>query len=277
MKNILVPTDFSDCAANALHVAVLLARKTGAKVHVYNRMPLPYNWERLTRLDQAKDREALQQIQNTKILLKTLTGNPDYKDVSFHTAYSGGYLIEAIRNYVDTRDIDLIIMGSHGVSGLDEQIIGSNTQKVVRQVNCPVMVIKEPVNHIDFKNIVFASNFDNEDIQPFTKFTTIARLFDATIHLVAVKPTAIFHEPDVLYMNAMEEYAEIAKPLICKSHIHADFWVESGIRNFANEVQADMIAISNKNKHPLRRIFQGSKVEALVNHSNLPVLSIDYK
>ena len=55
-----------------------------------------------------------------------------------------------------------------------------------------------------------------------------------------------------------------------------DLSVEHGIRVFAEELGADLIAISNHERHPVRRILRGSTVEALVNHAAIPVLSIDY-
>ncbi|MCB0635227.1 MAG: universal stress protein, partial [Lewinella sp.] len=65
--------------------------------------------------------------------------------------------------------------------------------------------------------------------------------------------------------------------LPCFTHLYRDLNPERGIRGLATELGADLIGISNLHRHPLKRVLSGSTVEALVNHSHLPVLSIDFR
>ena len=177
MKNILVPTDFSDCANYAVETAVELAKKSNAAIHFLTVYDLLSN-------------QALEQ--KKKFALAQLGANYLNKGITIHTSYVKGKFVKSINDYAKGNDIDLIVMGSHGASGLNEIMIGSNTQKVVRNIHFPVLVVKQEVENIDFKNIVFASDFSLKEQVVFERFLEFIKQFsNPHIHLVAVN-TASF-------------------------------------------------------------------------------------
>ena len=96
------------------------------------------------------------------------------------------------------------------------------------------------------------------------------------IHLLAVHTSEFFDAPYILQHEAMKDFMKLAEPLACKKHIMRDFSVDSGSRSFAEKIGADLIGISNHHRSPLKRMLVGSNVEALVNHANVPVMTIDY-
>lgn len=275
MKSILVPTDFSSCAADATDAAMQLAKRFGAKVHLYSRIDLPWNWETMSITEREADKESLQTLYNAEILMENI--KKQYPDIDIETALSGGSLVENIRNYVETHAIDFVVMGSHGASGKNEFFIGSNTQRVVRLVLCPLLVIKEKLKTVDFRKVVFASNFNKNEQETFLKFKDFAKHFIPEIHLVSINTSSLFDPPYIVQKGAMEDFKKLAYPLDCQTHIFKDFSIDKGVRYFAEEIGAQLIAISNHHRHPLKRILVGSNVEALVNHSKMPVLSINYE
>ena len=186
-------------------------------------------------------------------------------------------MVEQIKKCIELEGIDFIIMGSHGKSGLSEVFIGSNTQKVVRSVHLPVLIIKGQVLDINFKEIVFASNFNLSEQESFLKFKELIAVFNPTIYLLGVKTSFFFDAPVSATKEAMEKFQKLAAPFPCKIYIIKDADIERSIREFSETVGADLIAISNHNRHPLKRMLAGSNVEALINHSTLPVLSIDFE
>ena len=275
MKTILVPSDFSACAANATDVAVNLAQRFGATLHLYTRIDLPRNWESFTEAEKEKHPEALQNIRNVGVLMKDLQNqNPT---VAIETAYSGGNLTENINEYVKKHGVDFVVMGSHGKSGKNEFFMGSNTQRAVRMVHCPVLVIKDKLKRTDFKKVVYPSAFNSNDKEAFLKFKDFIKHFIPEIHLVAIQTSSLFDAPLIVQQSAMEDFRKLAEPFDCKTHILRDFSIDKGVRFFADEIGADLIAVSNHHRHPVKRIFTGSNVEALVNHSEIPVLSIDFE
>ena len=274
MKNILVPTDFSACAKNAAGVAYLLAQRFGAKLYLFSSLNLPKNWGEMTeagRLQHAAVQTAIRHSETQLSELKRL-----FADVPVETVCDQRNLLESIGKNIREHGIDLIVMGSHGVSGKSEFFIGSNTQKVVRTVHSPVLVIKNPVEKIDFQKVVFASNFSEGEMSAFEYFKNFIKHFVPEVHLVSIH-TSPFDTPYPVLMEAMQPFEEACKPLVCKSHVYRDISIDEGIRSFAREWDADLIAISNHERHPLKRMLAGSNVEMLVNHSNLPVLTIDFE
>jgi nucleotide-binding universal stress UspA family protein len=267
MKNILVPTDFSACAGNAEAVAIQLASRFGAKVHFAHILsPGPYETEMTEWAEKKAGCEALLQ----EIARR-------YDGAATETACLEGPFLDLIELTVREKGIDLVVMGSHGSSGKSEYFIGSNTQRVVRRIHVPVLVIKDPIENLAFKNVVFASRFNESEREPFLRFKHIVKHFAPHIHLVAIHTSSFFEPPYIVTKSAMEEFQALCEPLSSEIHIFRELNIEEGIRIFSESVGADLIGISNYERHPIKRTLVGSNVEALVNHSALPVLTIDYE
>lgn len=274
MKNILIPTDFSDCARHAVDAGLKFAKRFKATLHLYHWLDLPPDWEYMTQAAQDEYPKLQHFIKNVNKEFQTLV--EDYPDISFVHSITGGKFNKTIHHYVQKNNIDLLIMGSHGVSGKSEYFIGSNTQKVVRTVHCPVLILKSALNSIDFQKVIFASSFNENEKKPFWKFRNFVKPFLPEIHLLAIKPIAIISPPVILFQEAMEDFKALCPPFHCETHTIKDYSVDQGVRAFAKQIGADLIGISNHHRRPLKRFFSGSNVEFLVNHSDLPVLCIDY-
>lgn len=275
MKNILSPTDFSNCARYATDAAAQLCRRLGARLHLFTCLDLPKGWEELSPQQRAMQPEAQQKIDNATVRFAEL--NQAYPDLEITVAYGSGRLADAVGRYAEEHGASLIVMGSHGASGKSEYFIGSNTQKVVREVHCPVLVVKSPLDNLKFDKVVFASSFHENEREAFLKFKELVKPFVPEIHLVEIHTASFFDPPYILSQQAMEDFKRLCAPFRCKTHVFRNFSVDEGIRNFAEQIGARLIGISNHHRHPLRRMLTGSNVEALVNHSDIPVLSIDYE
>ena len=275
MKHILVPTDFSNCAQYALEAAILIAKKFNAKLHLYSCLELPENWFSMSSTEQQAFPDALQQIEAATDTFNTIIKH--HSDLDINGSYSSGKLIEEIQNCIQEKDIDFIVMGSHGKSGISEIFIGSNTQKVVRMIHRPILVVKRPLENIDFKNVVFASSFNLSEKKPFREFKTIIAPFKPIIHFLGIMTSYFFDVPAAATQSAMDDFVKLGRPFECKTYIFKTSNIETGVRQFSKEIDADLIAISNHNRRPLKRMLMGSNVEALINHSELPVLTIDYE
>lgn len=267
MKNILAPTDFSACAGYAETAAIELAARFGAKVYfVHILSPGPYETEMPEWAEKKSGHEALLR----EIALR-------YKGSAVETACLEGPFLDLLDIFVKQKGIDLVVMGSHGASGKSEYFIGSNTQHVVRRIHAPVLVIKDPIHPLAFKNVVFASRFNESEREPFLRFKHLVKHFAPHVHLVAIHTSSFFEPPYIVTKSAMEEFQSLCEPLTSELHIFRELNIEEGIRIFSESVRADLIGISNYERHPFKRMLVGSNVEALVNHSSLPVLTIDYE
>lgn len=276
MKNILVPTDFSACATYATKVAFELAEFYNAKIHLYTKLDIHSDWGSFSELEKQMYPEDLQKIHNAEELFEEWIEKAAEKNILIETSWSGGKLIEVVSDYVDKYSIDFIVMGSHGRSGKRELFIGSNTQRVVRTVHCPVFIVKEDLSNYKINKVVFASSFDETEKEAFQYLLDFVKPFNPEIHLVQINTSSWFSQPYILAKKSMNDFKKMCSPMNCETHFYRDWTVDAGIRNLVEKIGANLIAISNKQRHPLKRIFAGSNVEAVVNHAEVPVLSIDF-
>ena len=277
MKNILIPTDFSACAGYAIDLGFAFAEFFDATLHLFACIDLPDDWSELSDEEKNNLPDKKQLIENVNILLSEWRDRADREGIKMQTIISGGNFLTELQKQVSGNKSDFVIMGSHGVSGKQEYFIGSNTQKAIRKLHVPVFVVKNPLKEYAFKNVVFASNFDANEKEPFQNFLKFIKWFTPeTIHLLSINTSGWFGQPSLLMKEAMKDFKELCEGYNCKTHFYRDLSVDVGIRHFAEEVSADLIAVSNQNRSPLKRIFAGSNVEALVNHCEAPVLSLDF-
>jgi nucleotide-binding universal stress UspA family protein len=274
MNNILVPTDFSECANHATDVAVLLAKISGAKVHLLTSLPLPYHWSAMPEKERAKYKMAQGDIRQAERLLEGK--RKKHESISMEISWADSDLLKNISEYVYQYSIDLIVMGSHGVGGKNDLFIGSTTQKVVRAVHCPVLIIKNPLEKLDFKKVIFASDFQIEELPVFELFLDFIKMFSPEIHFVAIRSSA-FQESEKSIKAAILPFKQLCDSLPYKAHVFKYFDVSGGIQVFAKKIGADLIAISNHQRHPLKRMLFGSNVELIVNYANAPVLTLDFE
>ena len=278
MKNILVPTDFSACANHAMDLGFAFAELHQAKLHFFTCVDLPGNWEEMEPEQKNGFPEKEQLLQNINEIFQSWRDKAERVGLEFEVVISGGDFIKELERKVIEKKADFVVMGSHGVSGKNEYFIGSNTQKAVRKLKVPVFVIKNALQDYTFKNVVFASSFDANEKPTFLRFLDFIKSFSPeTIHLLAINLPGYFNDPAFVMKEAMKDFKELCVGFNCKMHFYRELSVDAGIRRFAEEINADLIVVSNHIKHPLKRIFSGSSVEALVNHSETPVLSMDFE
>jgi len=186
--------------------------------------------------------------------------------VEFHQAFEG--IIEVSQEH----NCDLIVMGSHGASGFKEVFIGSNTEKVVRNSNIPVLVIKNEYDKFNIDNFVFATDCDLENKHTLNKAIKFADKIDAALHLVYVN-TANNFKTSVETEECMHDFVKGENIDQHKMHIYNDVSVEKGVLNFAKSLNAGLIGISTHGRKGLAHFFNGSISEDLVNHANRPVIT----
>ena len=141
MKNIIVPTDFSVNADNALAYATDIAMRTGAKIillHVYHFPAIDVSMPSSMLVEMQTSHEA--QVQKKLKEYKKIVSSA-YPDISFDSFAVLGFLLETISELSNSLKPDLIVMGTQGASGLQKILIGSNTAKVMEKADCPVLVV----------------------------------------------------------------------------------------------------------------------------------------
>jgi nucleotide-binding universal stress UspA family protein len=270
MKRILVPTDFSVRAENALKVAAQIARKNDFEIHVLHMLEIPGQMnDAITGATPIP--EIMLFIRKAKELMQHIKDRSFLHDITIIDSIKLEKATQGILTYSKENQIDLIIMGSSGTSGLTEIIIGSNTEKVVRLSTAPVMVIKEENNDFNPNNIVFASDFSEEIKKPFQKILNFTKQFDAHLNLVTICSPNSF-KTTALGNKIMENFIKEFEIKNYSTHIYNDISIEKGITNFSNEIQADLISLCTHGRTGLSHFFTGSISEDLANHIHKPLI-----
>ncbi len=271
MKKILVPTDFSEHAEYALKVAVKIAKKNDSEIILIHMLELPSSGNDL--LNTANDIPELMLFKNAAVnKLDTLMNSSILDGVKATRIIQFELAFDGILNHVKTDNVDLIVMGSHGAKGSQEMFIGSNAEKVVRNSDVPVLVIKREEENFNADNLVFASDFSDEIKKPFANLVAFANKFDSHIHLVNINTPNNFKSTRVA-QKIMDNFAADFAINKFTTHIYNDINVEKGILNFAKDINADVIGMSTHGRKGLAHFFNGSISEDLVNHAKRPVIT----
>lgn len=275
MKNILVPTDFSDSAGNAVDVAISIADKAGAKVHFLHCIePLSSSSGVVQTGGSGDDMEDVFMVKLMERMESQMDDLEDkYKDTDTDHSIVVDDIYDGIMDKAKEINADLIIMGSEGASGVDEILIGSNAERVVRKSTVPTLIIKH--KHEDFKidNIVFATNAEENTADMVYTLKSFQEMFGAKLHLLNVNTPLNFYTSRSI-KKMMEEYVEQHSIENYTINIYNERTEEDGIIYFADEVDANMIAMGTHGRTGLAHFFSGSIAEDVVNHSYRPVLTI---
>ncbi|HHL52500.1 MAG TPA: universal stress protein [Flammeovirgaceae bacterium] len=281
MKKILVPTDFSRPAENALQTALAVAKAFGASIELLHVLEIssssnidvtggPSNVESLT--------DFVEVHEGIKLAKKHLDSSFKLHDV----ASSGvqveqnirlGSVLRQIIEFVETNGVDMVIMGTNGASGLDEYLLGTNTDKLIRRINVPVLAVHDPVPDQQFKKIVLpTTTYDKED-NLLRVVKAFQEKFNSTLYLLRVN-TPLHFLPDKRSLEMLREYAVHHKLTNYEVHVYSHTEEEDGIQDFADMIEADMIAMSTSATKGLRKIIGGSVTKEIVNRSRRPVLTM---
>ncbi len=270
MKNILVPTDFSDIAYAAVKTAADIARKKNASIrllHVYER-PI-YGFVDMS-VDHQENRKIKEAIHEK---FDALTNDPYLEGLNVATSLAWDVPVWEAVAHEDFAKHDLIVMGTHGASGFKEVFIGSNAEKVVRSSEIPVLTVREHNKIFAPKSIVFASNFFREVEQAYIVVRQVRDMFNTSIKLLKINTPGNF-EATWYSERLMKEFAETVKLQDYTLHIYNDENVEKGILNFCTADKPDIVAIATHGRKGIMHLINGSIAESVVNRYHMPVLSI---
>jgi Universal stress protein UspA and related nucleotide-binding proteins len=274
MKRILVPTDFSKQAENALQVAVQMAKKYDSEIYLLHSLEMPLHLGNSAVTGSLP--ESLYFIKLAEKNFEDLFKKPYLKGIKIREAIGHAEIYEDIKEAVEKNKVDLVVMGSHGASGFKEMFIGSNTEKVVRTSKIPVLVIKN--HHVDFKvnDFVFATDFSKECRGSFLEAQKFAKAAGAQLHLLYINTPNDFKTS--AEANAMMLKFITGSGLENFSlNVYNDTSVEKGILNFAKDMKAQLIGMSTHGRKGLSHFFNGSISEDMVNHANMPVITFKIK
>jgi len=273
MKTILVPTDFSENAAVAYDYAALIAGKTGATIYLLHILDIPYP---AGENKGTVDLHYMMEIMKfTKLRISKHKNNKVFKNVKIIDVIEVGNVPSKICLAANKYKADMIVMGTHGVSGFQESFLGSNAERVIRNAEIPVLSVKNKIKSSKISSIVFAADFSKETEFVLPAISKIAELFNARLILMKIVTMVDFqstHETE----KQIETFRKKNKLFNYSTQIYYAYSREEGIRHFSENAKADIIALGTHGRHGLAHFFKGSIAEEVVNHASLPVLTLNF-
>lgn len=274
MRKILVPTDFSPCADTAARVGKWIAKKTNAEMLFLHGMKTPVDWVNLPKRLEDSYPEIKAQIGAANQHLDELVKDAERLGIKAEKSLAFLEGFETVANTVLDTVNDLIVMGSHGHTGIKKFALGSHTEKIMRTAQAPVLACKNPGEEIRFDTIVFASGLEEDTHTAFDHLIRFAEDIGAE-NLYFVEVTTPYNfKPTGEVMGQIRAFVDAHDFKAISLHSYAHYTIEAGILEFAQSVGADLIGIANHGRTGLGGIFVESIPENLLRYGNLPVLSI---
>ena len=274
MKNILVPTDFSENCNKAAELGIKLAKLYKSEIHFFHLMKTPVDWVKLDKQKEMQYPETVKQIGSAKTALRELEKEAESEGLECRTflEFDGGQT--NILKHSGHFHHDFIVTGSSGTRGGIRELLGSNVEKIVRKADVPVIVVKDQEVSFPFKDIVFVSDFLQDVNEAFKKVISIADKCGAHIHLLRINTDTDFNSIEQ-GLNPIKEFLKNFSDVDKYSmNVYNEPDVETGINNFLQYKNADLIAMCTSGRTGFLSLFSKSIAEGVTNHSELPVMTI---
>lgn len=277
MKNILIPTDFSENAWNALLYGISFFKKTHCAFYIVHVNSVNTNTSGETAMFLSPDileesilvesKEKLNKLMS-KIEHLPLNVKHEFKPIALY-----GFLTDHIKTQVKEKKIDLIIMGTKGSTGLKSVSIGSNTGDVITKVPCTVLAVPELAVYSGIKEIGFPSDFQlTYDHKILETLKDILLLKKSALRLLYVSLNNEKLSP--IQENNKRILMEHYKDIECSFHVVTGKKIDESIQCFTESRNLDMLVMVAKNLNFLERILFRPTVEKISYHTKVPFLVI---
>lgn len=263
MKEILVPTDFSESARKALDYAVALANQFGSKVLLYHVFKIRITSRTFVSIDAVLKEEAEDKMQEIiEAYRPKLRAGATMEGVARR-----GDVIPAITHRAETEPADLIVMGSEGASGIRGIVLGSTAVGIVENTFIPVLVVPKGAAYSDLHSLVLA--LDEKAVRRRDVLEPLFRIAEAY-----GLPIKVFHKTDPEHPTEIDEKIE---PLF-EGVNHALYYEASNMNardsiiQYARREMADLLCLIRRKRNFLENLFQSSMTREQVLHGNIPML-----
>ena len=272
MKTILVPTDYSEVADNALNYAVELAKFSKAKIilmHAYQ-VPVPTGDVPVMLVSPA-ELEDINQKRIKKLeskVTKQVSGKTKVESI-----IRSGFTVEEITGVVKEKNVDLVVMGITGTGEVSEKLMGSHTTSLIKQTKTPVLVIPKDTRYKEIKKIVLSCNY-NEPVNTaaIKKIKEFAKLFNAKVLVLDVeKPAVVPMYENTAAGGVLEKSLKGVETVMFYGS--SDNLTDE-LNSFADAHNCDWIAMIPHKHNILSRLFHESNTKRMAFHTHVPLLSV---
>jgi len=279
MKRILIPTDFSENAWNAIKYALALFQNEECTFYLLNTYTPAIAHSRFMAasmenglLTNAAHKSSSNGLAKTLARIEAEYANHNHR---FETICSFSLLIDEVIETVGKYDIDLVLVGTKGASGLEEVFMGSNAVRIIKSVkDCPVLAIPQDFDYIKPTEIAFATDFNRfytlSELKPVIDLTTS---FGAVVRIVHVQyEIKALTELQQFNLSMLRKYlGEVEHYVHTVSELNS---VSKTLETFAVELDIHLLAMLHYQHSYLERLTREPVVKRIAFHTHTPLLVI---
>jgi nucleotide-binding universal stress UspA family protein len=274
MKKILFPTDFSEISKNAFVFALHLAKTIHAEIitlHVYdypqvNYMEIPVY---LPEMYEVTDLSNFENYKGHVPVLHAIAAEHQLEDIKISNVLENGDLISTILDITKKENIDYIVMGTKGATGLVATFLGSVTEKVINATDTVVLAIPEACTYQPINRILFTTSYQTEEIEILKRVVALATVLHAQVDCLYVRPKNEDIDPDII-----EDWKKLFPTKTVTFHNIGSNDFEGTIIDFIALHQTDMLAMTTHHRNFFERIFEVSLSKKLIFHAKIPILAV---
>lgn len=272
MKKLIIPVDFSETSESAIAFGLQLAEKCNYEIILHHSVDFLGTYESMY-MDAPQAHSFTEEvISDMEVQLENTYRRYSRDGLKMSKRLTIGTLINDIRRLAKEEEVDLVVMGTKGASGLSEFFIGSNTEKVVRLLDCPVISVPENTDLGTIRRIMVP--IDLREIRPsfLREVSKLQQLFSASVEFVWVQTPHNIENDDLIeeQMNNLLGSYEIASSSFT---IVRNVFPQEGLIAYSRDNDTDMIAMATHARRGIAHWFSGSLTEDVLNHASMPLWS----
>jgi nucleotide-binding universal stress UspA family protein len=270
-KLIIYPTDFSDCAENAMAYVIAMGKVLHCKIKIIHAVEIgslaaaEEHTDILLNSIQLLEDESKKKLKQLKKEIENFGLECDYDIVQGRTLF--------LKDYMENLNPLMIVMGTIGKNRLENKIFGSFTAKTIHNPKSIVLAIPEKAEFNNLSKIVFATDFHLKDKTCLEFIKKIRTHYDAYLRVIHVSDNF----PDL--KQEQEKFSQLETEItkvISNKNINFELLygdnVEDKLLELIEVSKPDMLALITRKRYFIERVFDRSLSKKMVNHVNVPVL-----
>lgn len=272
INKILVPVDFSECSINAFKNALYYAKKLKAKLYLVNVYSLPvvihqadmtmsYSMSHMT-------------IDHLELLNEFKNKYNEDLDIEIEILSISGFFLKEITYLIDTKNINLVIMGTNGNDSLDDQLFGTDTSNLVRISKIPIIALRKEHNLKNISEIGLTIDFleiSNPILDFIKSFTSIFKYKNTLVHVqldLINKEISLEKERE---LQRIENHLGLEN---CNSTILNSYDINMGLKNYFSENHKELLAVIVRKHGFFHKLLHGTGTKRIALNCDAPLLFI---
>ncbi|WP_299124364.1 universal stress protein [uncultured Winogradskyella sp.] len=273
MKNILLLTDFSENSINAIRYALQQFESDKCNFSVLNvQSSSSFMSDDLMLSGNQSLYDSIIKKTKDKLdeLVAKLKDEFETKTYSIKSIVDYDNLTDSINQIKTSKNIDLVVMGSNGVTGASEVIFGSNTINVIRKVDCPTLVIPKGFKYRPPNEILLPLDLtDSLSGNAFADAVSFVKRFGKKIHLLRIKPN---NEDSEEELKDKENISAFLKEIPHEYHVITGIPIELTVDSYTQTHHIDLTILLVQKESLFERFFTGSPTTKISNNIRVPLL-----